>query len=142
MNALPMPPRKVTELEPLPEHPPQVNVPKVLNVTGSALASDIPSDETTRSNALMKVALKRPFMVLPSVTVPCASRSTALSKGAGRGARTSELTGVRLADRLACERRRPQMAEPKTEPQLDEFLEIRKPGAHLERDVVADDFVL
>ncbi len=26
--------------------------------------------------------------------------------------------------------------------QLDEFLEIRKPGAHLEEDVVADDFVL
>jgi hypothetical protein len=29
-----------------------------------------------------------------------------------------------------------------TDPQLDEFLEIRKPGAHLEEDVVADDFVL
>ena len=27
-------------------------------------------------------------------------------------------------------------------PQLDEFLEIRKPGAHLEEGVVADDFVL
>jgi hypothetical protein len=27
-------------------------------------------------------------------------------------------------------------------PQLDELLEIRKPGAHLEEDVVADDFVL
>jgi hypothetical protein len=29
-----------------------------------------------------------------------------------------------------------------TESQLDEFLEIRKPGHHLEEDVVADDFVL
>jgi hypothetical protein len=29
-----------------------------------------------------------------------------------------------------------------TDPQLDEFLEIRKPGAHLEEDAVADDFVL
>jgi hypothetical protein len=29
-----------------------------------------------------------------------------------------------------------------TDPQLDEFLEIRKPGAHLEEGVVADDFVL
>ena len=34
------------------------------------------------------------------------------------------------------------MAEPTTDPQLDEFLEIRKPGAHLDDDVVADDFVL
>lgn len=34
------------------------------------------------------------------------------------------------------------MSEPTTGPQLDEFLEIRKPGAHLEGDVVADDFVL
>ena len=29
-----------------------------------------------------------------------------------------------------------------TDPQLDEFLEIRKPGAHLEEGAVADDFVL
>jgi len=29
-----------------------------------------------------------------------------------------------------------------TEPQLDEFLEIRKPGAHLTEDAVTDDFVL
>ena len=34
------------------------------------------------------------------------------------------------------------MSEPTTDPQLDEFLEIRKPGAHLEEGVVADDFVL
>ena len=34
------------------------------------------------------------------------------------------------------------MSEPTTDAQLDEFLEIRKPGAHLEEDVVADDFVL
>ncbi len=34
------------------------------------------------------------------------------------------------------------MAEPKTDPPLDELLEIRKPGAHLEDGVVADDFVL
>jgi hypothetical protein len=60
-----MPPTKVTEFVPLPEHPPQVKVPEVLNVTGSALTSGVPSDETTRSNALMKVALKMPFMVAP-----------------------------------------------------------------------------
>lgn len=29
-----------------------------------------------------------------------------------------------------------------TDPQLDEFLEIRKPGAHLQEDYVPDDFVL
>ena len=34
------------------------------------------------------------------------------------------------------------MPEPTTEGQLEEFLEIRKPGAHLEEGVVADDFVL
>ena len=34
------------------------------------------------------------------------------------------------------------MSEPATDPQLEEFLEIRKPGAHLEEGVVADDFVL
>ena len=34
------------------------------------------------------------------------------------------------------------MSEPTTDQQLDGFLEIRKPGAHLDEDVVADDFVL
>ena len=34
------------------------------------------------------------------------------------------------------------MPEPMNDPQLDEFLEIRKPGAHLEEGVVDDDFVL
>ena len=34
------------------------------------------------------------------------------------------------------------MAEAHTDPQLDEFLEIRKPGAHLNEGVVADDFVI
>jgi hypothetical protein len=34
------------------------------------------------------------------------------------------------------------MSEPATDPELDGFLEIRKPGAHLGDDVVADDFVL
>ena len=34
------------------------------------------------------------------------------------------------------------MSDPTTDPQLNEFLEIRKPGAHLAEGVVADDFVL
>lgn len=34
------------------------------------------------------------------------------------------------------------MTEPTTENQLDGLLDIRKPGAHLDDDVVADDFVL
>jgi hypothetical protein len=34
------------------------------------------------------------------------------------------------------------VSEPTTDPELDGFLEIRKPGAHLHDDVVADDFVL
>ena len=65
MRALPMPPRNVTELVPLPAHPAQVKVPDVENVTGSALASDIPSDTIARSNALMRDVLKTPFMVAP-----------------------------------------------------------------------------
>ena len=34
------------------------------------------------------------------------------------------------------------MAEPANDRQLEGFLDIRKPGAHLEGDAVADDFVL
>jgi hypothetical protein len=34
------------------------------------------------------------------------------------------------------------MPEPQVDEQLDEFLKIRKPGAHLDEEVVADDFVL
>jgi hypothetical protein len=34
------------------------------------------------------------------------------------------------------------VTDPTTDPQFDEFLAIRKPGAHLDDDVVADDFVL
>jgi hypothetical protein len=47
---------------------------------------------------------------------------------------------------VGTKRRRAPVAEPKTEPptdaQLDDFLEIRKPGAHLEEGVIADEFVL
>jgi hypothetical protein len=34
------------------------------------------------------------------------------------------------------------VSEPTTDAQLDGFLEIRKPGAHLDEEAVADDFVL
>ena len=34
------------------------------------------------------------------------------------------------------------MSEPAADAQLEGFLEIRKSGAHLDEDVVADDFVL
>ena len=47
---------------------------------------------------------------------------------------------MRAARRRAEEGRR--AAPDPTDSQLDEFLEIRKPGAHLEEGVVADDFVL
>src|SRR5262245_27411871 len=46
-----MPPRNVTELVPLPEHPPQVKTPEVEKVTGSALARDTPRNATTTSRA-------------------------------------------------------------------------------------------
>ncbi len=62
MRALPIPPRKVTELLPLPAHPAQVKIPDVENVTGSALASDVPTENIARSNALIRVALITPAM--------------------------------------------------------------------------------
>src|ERR1051325_9291616 len=65
MTALPMPPRKVTELVPLPAQPAHVKVPDVENVTGSALASDVPSETIARSNALIRVALKTVAMSAP-----------------------------------------------------------------------------
>ena len=34
------------------------------------------------------------------------------------------------------------MSEPAADAQLEGFLDIRKPGAHLDEDVIADDFVL
>src|SRR5580704_15307519 len=42
----------------------------------------------------------------------------------------------------ALRRRRNAMAADDTVPPLDEFLDIRKPGAHLQEDVVPDDFVI
>src|SRR5215216_7273634 len=65
MRALPMPPRKVTELVPLPAQPPHVKVPDVEKVTGSAFASDVPSATIARSNALIRVALKTVDMSAP-----------------------------------------------------------------------------
>src|SRR5437762_8954990 len=58
MSALPTPPRKVTELLPLPAQPPQVKTPEVVNVTGSAFACDVPKATTARSRAPMIDALK------------------------------------------------------------------------------------
>ena len=75
MRALPIPPRKVTELEPLPEHPPQVKVPDVENVIGSALASDNPSETIARSNALIRVVLKTLAMSAPFVCLDRAFRT-------------------------------------------------------------------
>ena len=65
MRALPAPPRKVTELVPLPLQPTHVKVPDVENVTASALASDVPSVTIAKSNALIRVALKRLAMFAP-----------------------------------------------------------------------------
>ena len=63
ISAFPIPPKKVTEFEPLPAQPAQVKMPLVLNVTGSALASDFASVTTASSNALIKVALKIPAII-------------------------------------------------------------------------------
>ena len=75
-----MPPRKVTELLPLPAHPAQVKIPDVENVTGSALASEVLSVSIARSNAPIRVALKTPAMSAPLFRVDCAS-APALNEG-------------------------------------------------------------
>ena len=67
MRALPMPPRNVTELVPLPAQPAHVKVPDVEKVTGSALASDVPSESTASSNALIRVAFNIFAMFSPFV---------------------------------------------------------------------------
>src|ERR1044071_6693789 len=70
MRALPMPPKKVTELVPLPEQPAHVKTPEVEKVTGSALASDCASVTIARSNALIRVALNKPAMFTPLCLCP------------------------------------------------------------------------
>ena len=62
INAFPPPPRKVTELVPLPEQPPQVNVPEVEKVTGSAFACDVPTTKTAIANAPIANAFNSLFM--------------------------------------------------------------------------------
>jgi hypothetical protein len=55
INALPMPPRNVTELVPLPAQPAQVKVPDVLNVTGSAFAVEAPIAMKQASTAAITI---------------------------------------------------------------------------------------
>ena len=55
ISALPMPPRKVTELEPLPAQPPQVKIPEVLKVTGSAFAVEAPKAIKPASTAVITI---------------------------------------------------------------------------------------
>ena len=64
INAAP-PPRKVTELVPLPEHPAQVKVPEVEKVTGSAFACDVPTTSIAIANAPIANAFNRLFMFDP-----------------------------------------------------------------------------
>jgi len=59
MSALPMPPKNVTEFVPLPEHPPHVNVPLVLNVTGSACAVPAATDKKPATSASIKEVFKK-----------------------------------------------------------------------------------
>jgi hypothetical protein len=51
MKALPIPPRKVTALLPLPEQPAHVKIPEVEKVMGAALASAVPSAATATRSA-------------------------------------------------------------------------------------------
>lgn len=56
--ALPIPPKKVTELVPLPEQPAHVNVPDVEKVTGSALAVSAAAVAIVRNKRLVRVIFK------------------------------------------------------------------------------------
>ena len=62
INALPMPPRKVTEFEPLPEQPPHVKVPDVVNVTGSAFAVEAPIAMKPASTAVTTIVFMNRVM--------------------------------------------------------------------------------
>ena len=57
--ALPMPPKNVTELVPLPEQPPHVKTPEVVKVTGSALAVSAATVAIVINNRLVRVAFKK-----------------------------------------------------------------------------------
>lgn len=66
INALPMPPRKVTEFEPLPEQPAQVKVPDVVKVTGSAFAVEAPIAMKPASTAVITIVfMNRAMFVIP-----------------------------------------------------------------------------
>ena len=80
MSALPMPPRKVTELVPLPVQPAHEKVPDVEKVTGSAFASDVPSANIARSNAPMRLVLSILAMFAP-LFLPRLHVRTALKGG-------------------------------------------------------------
>src|SRR5215208_1144545 len=76
MNALPIPPRKVTELVPLPAQPAQVKTPDVLKVTGSAFASEVPNATIAMSRAPMIDAFKMFAILVPSLSPKMALRTT------------------------------------------------------------------
>lgn len=71
ITAFPIPPRKVTELEPLPEQPAQVKIPEVENVTGSAFAVDAPTAMKPASTAVITIVFINcaMFVVVP-LSVP------------------------------------------------------------------------
>jgi hypothetical protein len=57
IKAFAEPPKKVTEFVPLPAQPAHVKVPEVLNVTGSALATALPSVTTANAVTLKAIGL-------------------------------------------------------------------------------------
>ena len=78
--ALPWPPKNVTELVPLPEHPPHVKTPDVENVTGSAFALEVASATVARSRALIRFVLKMVDICFPLLESPRRSRRADSSK--------------------------------------------------------------
>ena len=66
IRALPIPPKKVTELVPLPEQPAHVNVPDVVNVTGSAFAVLAATERKTAATASIKEVFKKILIAVSS----------------------------------------------------------------------------
>ena len=67
MSALPIPPLNVTELVPLPVQPPQVKVPEVEKVTGSAFALDAAKAIIPPSRAVIRNIFVRRNMLVCSL---------------------------------------------------------------------------
>ncbi len=84
INALPIPPRKVTELVPLPEQPAQVKTPDVVNVTGSAFAVEAPTAMKPASTAAITIVfINRAMLFISPLSTSFDLGRTSIELGGG-----------------------------------------------------------